>query len=141
MRMKWSLRLAMITVLFFIPILLGMGVIGDSPTNKIPVPDKKYTVTFIDQMDVVTGCSEVSIEGNTFIDGKRGEGTYAIAFDRIRSVLFRMKERELLGVVQLRDGSEIELVLNKDRKAYGKTEFGTFQIKLSNLKKMIFPTK
>jgi len=141
MRMKWSLRLAMITVLFFIPILLGMGVIGDSPTNKIPVPDKKYTVTFIDQMDVVTECSEVSIEGNTFIDGKRGEGIYAIAFDRIRIVLFRMKERELRGVVQLKDGSEIELVLNKDRKAYGKTEFGTFQIKLSNLKKMIFPTK
>jgi hypothetical protein len=141
MRMKWSLRLAMITVLFFLPNPMGMGVIGDSPTNKIPVPDKKYTVTFIDQMDVVTECSEVSIEGNTFIDGKRGEGTYAIAFDRIRSVLFRMKERELRGAVQLKDGSEIELVLNKDRKAYGKTEFGTFQIKLANLKKMTFPTK
>jgi hypothetical protein len=139
--MKWSLRLATITVLFFIPILLGMGVIGDSPTNKIPVPDRKYTVTFIDQMDVVTECSEVSIEGNTFIDGKIGEGTYAIAFDRIRSVLFRMKERELRGAVQLKDGNEIELILNKDRKAYGKTEFGTFQIKLANLKKMTFPTK
>ncbi len=141
MRMKWSLRLAIITFFFMIPIMLGMGVIGDSPTNKIPVPDKKYTVTFIDQMDFVTECSEVSIEGNTFIDGKRGEGTYAIAFDRIRSVLFRMKERELRGVVQLKDGSEIELVLNKDRKAYGKTEFGTFQIKLASLKKMTFPTK
>lgn len=139
--MKRSLRISVITVLFSIPILLGMGVVGESPSNKIPVPDKKYTVVFIDQMDIVTECSEASIEGNTFIDGKRGEGTYAIAFDRIRSILFRMKERELRGIVQLKDGLEIELVLNKDRKAYGKTEFGTFQIKLANLKKITFPTQ
>jgi hypothetical protein len=139
--MKWSWRLPMIAVLLCIPVLLGMGVIGESPTDKIPVPDKKYTVTFIDQMDVVTQCSETSIEGNTFVDGKKGEGTYAISFDRIRSILFRMKDRELRAIVQLKDGHEIELVLNKDRKAYGKTEFGTFQIKLAHLKKMIFPTR
>jgi len=36
------------------PVILGMGALGDSPANKIPVPDKKFTVTFIDQMDVVT---------------------------------------------------------------------------------------
>jgi hypothetical protein len=139
--MKQSWISATMTILCFIPVLFGMGVMGDTPSNKIPVPDKKYTATFIDQMDVVTECSEVSIEGNTFVDGKRGEGTYAISFDRIRSVLFRMKERELRGIVQLKDGTEIELVLNKDRKAYGKTEFGTFQIKLASLKKMAFPTK
>jgi len=131
----------MISVLCLVPLLAGMGVIGETPSNKIPVPDRKYQATFIDQLDVVTECSDVSIEGNTFIDGKRGEGTYAIAFDRIRSILFRMKEKELRGVVQLKDGNEMELVLNKDRKAFGKTEFGTFQIKLANLKKMSFPAK
>jgi len=139
--MSRFLRVVMISVLCLVPLLAGMGVIGETPSNKIPVPDRKYQATFIDQLDVVTECSDVSIEGNTFIDGKRGEGTYAIAFDRIRSILFRMKEKELRGVVQLKDGNEMELVLNKDRKAFGKTEFGTFQIKLANLKKMSFPAK
>jgi hypothetical protein len=139
--MKRSWICVMTLVLSLAPILAGMGVIGDTPSNKIPVPDKKYQAVYIDQLDIVTECSDVSIEGHTFIDGKRGEGTYAIAFDRIRSVLFRMKEKELRGVVQLKDGHEIELILNKDRKAFGKTEFGTFQIKLANLKKMSFPAR
>jgi len=123
------------------PLLLGMGIMGEGPANKIPVPDKRYTVTFIDQMDVVMECSEVSIEGNTFVDGKRGEGIVAIPFDRIRSILFQMKEKDLHGLIKLTDGTEVDLVLNKDRKAFGKTEYGTYQIKLSSLKKMIFPSR
>lgn len=134
--MKRSLRWTWFVVFFFLPFLLGMGAFGDTPSNKIPVPDKKYRAQFIDQMDVVTECSDVSIEGNTFVDGKRGEGVFAVSFDRIRSVLFRMKDRELRGIVQMKEGNEIELVLNKDRKAFGRTPFGTFQIKLSGLKKM-----
>jgi len=35
----------------------------------------------------------------------------------------------------------VEPVLNMDRKAYGKTEFGTFQIKLTGLKKMILQSR
>jgi hypothetical protein len=35
------------------------------------------------------------------------------------------------------DGNSIELVIGKDKKVYGRTKFGTFQIRLNDLKKMI----
>lgn len=128
----------MFVFLLFVPFLMGMGAFGETPANKIPVPDKKYRAEFIDQTDIVTECTDVSIEGNTFVDGKRGEGVFSVSFDRIRSILFRMKDRELRGTIKMKDGNEIELVLSKDRKAYGRTPFGTFQIKLSSLKKITF---
>ncbi|MCE5280751.1 MAG: hypothetical protein LLG93_01500 [Deltaproteobacteria bacterium] len=40
-----------------------------------------------------------------------------------------------MGLIALRDGAQTELVLNKDRKAFGKTGYGTFQIGISDLKK------
>lgn len=38
--------------------------------------------------------------------------------------------------MKLRDGSTVQLMLLKNQKAYGQTKYGTFQIKLSDLKKM-----
>ena len=35
------------------------------------------------------------------------------------------------------DGNSIELVIGKDKKAYGRTKFATFQIRLNDLKKMV----
>ena len=81
-------------------------------------------------MDVATECSEVSIEGTTFLEGKRGEGNYTISFDNIEQISFRMNADRLTGMVKLRDGGTSELTLNKTQKAYGRTKYGTFQIKL-----------
>ncbi|MFB3924981.1 MAG: hypothetical protein ACE14T_02920 [Syntrophales bacterium] len=126
-----------LSFLSFLPLLLGMGVLGESPADRIPKTEKKFMATFIDDMDVITDCRELSIDGNTYLEGKRGEGTVAIPFDRIKSVLFRLKNGNLEGLVRLNDGSEVVLSLNKDRKAYGWAKYGAFQIKLSNLKKLI----
>jgi hypothetical protein len=121
-----------------IPLLCGMGSLkGDSSPEKIPVPAKKFTVTFIDQADVITQCRDASIEGGTFIEGKRGEGTYAVSFDNIAYVLFHSHGGKLLGKLKLRDNTALELVLQKNHRAYGHTKHGTFQIKLLDLKKMV----
>jgi hypothetical protein len=120
-----------------LPLLLGMGSQGGTPTDKIPVPVKKFTATFVDQTDVTTQCSDVSIEGATALQGKHGEGTYTVAFENIREIVFRQHEEKLYGQVRMADGSSIELAVSKDKKAYGLTKFGTFQIRLNNLKKMI----
>ena len=121
----------------FIPFVMGMGVLGEGPANQIPAPGKKFSATFIDQTDMVTTCSEVSIEGNTFIEGKIGEGTYTIPFEKIAGISFVMKGNELSGLVKMTDRSEANLILKKELKAYGRTSYGTYQIKLSSLKKMI----
>jgi len=77
-----------------------------------------------------------SIQGKTFMEGKKGEGTYTIPFEKIKSILFTIKNAELKGYIQLKDNTVTELILNKDYKAYGRTKYGTFQIKLVDLKKM-----
>ncbi len=50
--------------------------------------------------------------------------------------MFLFTNGELRASARLLDGSEVVLNVNKDRKAFGKTKYGTFQIKLSDLKKM-----
>jgi hypothetical protein len=131
-------RIGFLFLLFAIPVLLGMGSLqGTASPEKIPVPVKKYTVVFLDQMDVATECSEASIEGTTFLEGKKGEGTFTISFDSIDQISFHMNAERLTGMVKLRDGGTSELTLNKTRKAFGRTKYGTFQIKLSDLKKLV----
>ena len=121
------------------PLLLGMGSPqGSASPEKIPVPAKKFMATFVDQSDVVTDCTEASIEGMTFLEGKRGEGAYTIAFENISQVLFQVNAERLTGIVKLRAGGTYELVLDKNQKAYGRTKYGTFQIKLKDLKKLVF---
>jgi hypothetical protein len=128
-------------LLVAIPVLMGMGSLqGPASPEKIPVPVKKYTAVFVDQMDIATECSEASIEGTTFLEGKRGEGTYTISFDNIDQISFRMNAERLTGMVMLRDGGTSELTLNKTQKAFGRTKYGTFQIKLSDLKKLVIRT-
>ncbi|MBU0653336.1 MAG: hypothetical protein KKG96_10725, partial [Proteobacteria bacterium] len=77
-----------------------------------------------------------SIDGATFLEGKRGEGTYTISFDNIDQVSFRVNAEQLIGLVKLRDGGTSELNLNKTQKAYGRTKYGTYQIKMADLKKL-----
>ncbi|HEU19562.1 MAG TPA: hypothetical protein ENO00_09370 [Deltaproteobacteria bacterium] len=131
--------LTALAVVSIIPLLMGMGgILGEDSPDKIPLPDEKFNAVYIDQFNVTTECTNVSIQGKSFIEGKRGEGTYAIPFQNVTSVIFLMRNGTLEGHVTLKDGIEMILVLKGDQKAYGKTRYGTFQIKLGDLKKMVF---
>lgn len=123
-----------------VPLMLGMGSQGGAPSDRIPVPEKKFMATFIDSMDVTTSCTDVSIEGGVFIQGRIGEGTYTVSFENIQEIVFRLSAESLYGQIRTRDGGSIEIVVDKNRKAYGRTKFGAFHIRLNDLKKMIlFP--
>ena len=136
--MNKSLRFILLIILCVLPFLLSMGSrSGEISPDKIPVPVKKFTATFIDQLDVITECRDISIEGGTFIAGNRGDGKYTISFENINNIVFRLSEGKMSGLIKLNDGNTIELVLNKDHRAYGLTKYGTFQIKLLDLKKVI----
>jgi hypothetical protein len=120
-----------------IALFMGMGSPqGSASSDTMPVPVKKFTAKFVDQHDVVTECTEVSIEGMTFLEGKRGGGTFTLSFEGIDQVLFRLNAERLTAVVRLDDGGTYELTLDSRQKAFGRTKYGTFQIKLADLKKM-----
>jgi hypothetical protein len=120
-----------------LPVLLGMGSQGGTPADKIPVPAKKFKATFVDQTDVATECTDVSIDGSTSLQGRIGEGTYTVNFENIQEIVFRQHAEKLYGQVKMHDGSSIELMIGKDKKVYGQTKFGTFQIRINDLKKII----
>jgi hypothetical protein len=130
-------KIISIIILATIPFLAGMGSMqGPSSPEKIPVPVKQYYASFVDQTDITTECTEMSIDGAIYLEGKRGEGIYTISFDNIEQVVFRLNADRLTGIVKLRAGGTTELILNKKQKAYGRTQYGTFHIKLIDLKKM-----
>ena len=52
----------------------------------------------------------------------------------------RVNAEQLIGIVKLRDGGTSELNLNKTQKAYGRTKYGTFQLKMVDLKKLVIRT-
>ena len=52
----------------------------------------------------------------------------------------RVNAEQLIGIVKLRDGGTSELNLNKTQKAYGRTKYGTFQLKMADLKKLVIRT-
>jgi len=135
--MKKNFR-SIVLLLFLLPLLVAMSSLQDQSPEKIPVPTKKYLATLIDLTDVMTDCREVSIEGATFLEGKRGNGSNSISFDNISEIAFLQEGEKLTGTVKLKDGNAINLALNKNQKAYGRTKYGTFQIKLSELKRLIF---
>jgi hypothetical protein len=125
-----------ILVFLMIPLFLGMGSSGSGSPDKIPVPAKKFKVVVVDQMDVVTEAQDASIDGATFVEGKRGEGIFTVAFENISSVVFFRKEGILTGNLKLRDGASQTLILQGNKRLFGRTAYGTFQIPLSELKKM-----
>ena len=134
--MKKSKQAFLIIIFALLPFLTAMSALQNQSPEKIPVPEKKYFATFIDQTDIMTDCRNVSIDGETFLEGKRGNGTNTIPFDIITEVSFMLEGEKLNGAVKLRDGNAVQLILNKNQRAYGHTKYGTYQIKLADLKKM-----
>lgn len=123
-------------LLFLIPFIMAMSSLGGDSPDKIPVPTKKFQGSFVDQMDVIAEAKDISIDGGTFLEGKKGEGTFTVAFENIQYINFLLRDEKLIAVVKLREGNNVEFGVNKKAKAYGKTKFGTFQIKLLDLKRM-----
>ena len=129
--------LAPIILCALLPLLTAMSALQSQSPEKIPVPEKKYVATFIDQTDMITDCRNVSIDGETFLEGKRGNGTNTIPFEIITEVSFMLEGEKLNGAVKLRDGNVVQLSFNRNQRAYGQTSYGTYQIKLMDLKKII----
>ncbi|HPC00353.1 MAG TPA: hypothetical protein PK836_01575 [Syntrophales bacterium] len=115
---------------------MAMSSLTGSSPDTIPKPAKSFKAVFIDQMDVTTEVRDVTIEGGVFVEGKVGEGTVTVAFDKMSEMTPLMRDGRLWGNIKLRDGNTVEIVLNKTHRAYGRTPYGTFQIRLSDVKKM-----
>lgn len=121
-------------------LLTGMGGLGGTPANKIPTPEKDFSATIIDKQDVVTKCKQVSREGDVFFLGKKGMRmrTVTIPFKKVKIAEFESRKGVVTAVLKLIDGQTIEIEMDKSQRFYGVANFGTFQIEVTDLKKVIF---
>jgi len=134
--MKKGLYLVSMLILFVF--LLGMGGPGGEPANKTPTPEEDFSATFIDNQDVVSETTQVSRDGKVFLLGKKGMGTVTVPFRKIKVAKFKTEKGTVIAVIELTNGKTVEIEMDKSQKFYGNVEFGTFQIEVANLKKVIF---
>ncbi|KAF0123140.1 MAG: hypothetical protein FD151_442 [bacterium] len=119
-------------------LITGMGGLGGTPSGKIPTPEKDFSATLIDKQDVVTKCKQISRDGDVFFLGKKGKGTVTIPFERVKTAEFGNGKGVVIAVLKLIDGQTIEIEMDKSQRFYGNVNFGTFQIEVSDLKKITF---
>ena len=119
-------------------LITGMGGLGGTPSGKIPTPEKDFSATLIDKQDVVTKCKQISRDGDVFFLGKKGKGTFTVSFEKVKIAEFQNGKGVVIAVLKLIDGQTIEIEVDKSQRFYGNVPFGTFQIEVTDLKKITF---
>jgi len=132
--------LAPIVILSSLLFLMGMGELGGSaPADKVPSPEKNFSVKVTDREGIPTSLSQFSQEGKVFLAGKRGSATVTVPFEKISQIQFQAAEgNEIPAKLTLRTQESLDLKVDKRSKFYGKAEFGTLQIDAKDLKAVNF---
>ena len=118
------------------PLLLGMG-FGDSqgPT-RIPEPQANYRVVLVDQEGARVELTDFSVDGQAFVMGGLGQGQVAVPLEKVKAVDIVNQGGRLKARISLAQGEPVELDLNGDLKATGRTSYGNFRISLSEVRRV-----
>ena len=125
----------LLTVLFAFS-LLGMGSLNEDAIKSIPEPDDNFSAKIIDQLDTSFDITHFSLDGKTFLSGKRGEGMVSIPFANINCLDFIKKGNNLFASIIMKNGEKIELKMNNHAIIYGKLSYGYFSIRIDEVKKI-----
>jgi hypothetical protein len=135
--MKETKRLISLLGLFFM--LTAMGSIGGEPTGKIPTPQKDFRAVVTDLTGTSTKLREVSFDdGKIFLVGHRGKAIITVDFQHIKQISIKPKGEELIAEVSLQNGEQINLILERQKKIYGRMGIGTFEISIGDVREIKF---
>jgi len=115
----------------------GMGGLGEQDPTKIPEPTQDFSATVVDQRDIASDITRMSLEGQTFLVGKRGGATVSIPFENIEVIEFSMSGNDVYAAVSMKGQPQVELTMEKDRVLYGQLSYGNFAIKIEYIRKII----
>ena len=115
---------------------VGMGGLGGEELTKIPEPSDNFSATVIDQRDVSSSITLFSLEGQTFLSGKRGGSMVSIPFENIKEIDFHARGRDIFAMVTMKKEPQVELEMEKDRVFYGQLSYGLLSIKVEYVKKI-----
>jgi hypothetical protein len=116
---------------------MGMGSMGEQASTKTPEPDKNFLATVVDQDDVSMELEKFSIDGKTYITGKMGKADLSIDFEKIRSILFVVKEDSITARVILEGQKEVEMTVVPAVPCFGISSFADVRIAARDIKKIV----
>ena len=132
MRPVQFLLLILISAIF----LTGMGNLGGAPTGTVPKVDEEIKANVTDESGVVTTLEHFSLDGQTMIEGERGNASVTIQLRDIDSLSLRPSELKdkITATIKLKNGQEIQLMLRKRLFFNGSTGYGAFVIQAADVK-------
>lgn len=111
--------------------LTGMGNLGGAPVGTVPKVEEEIKAKVTDQGGVVTTLQQFSLDGQTVIEGERGNASVTIQLRDIDRLALRPSEAKdkITAIINLKDGQEVQLQLRKRLIFNGSTGYGAFVIR------------
>jgi hypothetical protein len=119
--------------------LTGMGDLGGIPAGTVPKTDENIKAQIVDRSGVSTELSSFSMDGQIFLDGRRGDGQMNIFFRELREIGFGKVSGEEVPVdLLLKSGSRLQLNVRKRTLFYGDTGYGAYRIPARDVSRIVF---
>lgn len=120
-------------------VLTGMGDLGGVPAGTIPKTDENIKARIIDRSGVSTEVSGFSMDGQTFLDGRRGDGRMSIFFRELQAIDFGKVSGEEVPVdLLLKSGSRLQLNVRMRTLFYGDMGYGAYRIPARDVGRIVF---
>ena len=116
--------------------LTGMGNLGGAPVGTVPKVEEEIKAKVTDQSGVVTTLEHFSLDGQTLIEGDRGNASVTILLRDIETLTLHPAEAKdkISATIKLKDGQEVQLQLRKRLIFNGSTGYGAFVIRAVDVK-------
>jgi len=131
--------LMIVLALLAVAVLTGMGDLGGIPAGTVPKTDENIKAQIVDRSGVSTELSNFSMDGQIFLDGRRGDGQMNIFFRELREISFGKVSGEEVPVdLLLKSGSRLQLNVRKRTLFYGDTGYGAYRIPARDVSRIVF---
>ncbi len=134
MSRKWYLPYLMGCIFI---VTAGMGSFGEQRSIEAPEPDTLYSATLVDQSDVSINLDKVSCNGQTYIFGYLGRSQLSIDFNKIRAIVFLLKDEKIQASITLTDGNTTEIIVEEDIPWHGVSAYADVRIDTKDIKKIV----
>jgi hypothetical protein len=112
--------------------LCGMGLFPEGPV-EVPKTKDNFSVTIHDTSGVSTRLTRFSIDGETFLPARRGQGSLTIPFERIEEMTFQDGK----ATVKVKDGQPVEVSIDRRLTANGLSDYGPYRITLKEVRRVV----
>ena len=116
--------------------LTGMGNLGGAPVGTVPKVEEEIKAKVTDQSGIVTTLEHFSLDGQTMIEGERGNASVTIPLREIVSLTLQPAEEKdkIAATIKLKDGQDVQLQLRKRLIFNGSTGYGAYVIRAVDVK-------